>query len=259
MGDLLVMVHEECRSTIVSVARRLRGGISRRAWSLGAMLTASCSAALSQVSPATCGPVSPTAWDYRVDKQFYALVEDAHFTPPVEALIRGRTGQLPGPDIDYTLSVFPNHYRAIMAATRLAEREESQGRKSQLKLPVECYYERAVRFKPDDLVARMLYAQFLGKRKREEEAKSHLRETQRRAKDNPLTLRNIGLVYMELKDYDNALMVAHRLLEVEPADPVLKGALVSAGKWRDPVAGTVLGVPAAASGPGNSASGAAAN
>lgn len=219
---------------------RPASGIVRRAWQraavLGGVLLAQVPGSWAQVSPSTCGAISPTAWDYRVDKQFYALVEDAHFTPPVEALIRGRTGQLPGPDIDYTLSVFPNHYRAILAATRLAEREEARGKGSQLKLPVECYYERAVRFKPDDLVARMLYAQFLGKRKRADEAKVQLRETQRRAKDNPLTLRNIGLVYMELDDFEGALEVAHRLLEVEPAEPVLRNALQAAGKWRDPVA-----------------------
>lgn len=53
-----------------------------------------------------------TARGYNLD-----VVGSYHFTPPVEALIRGASGTIGG-DLDYTLRAFPNHHRALNATNR---------------------------------------------------------------------------------------------------------------------------------------------
>jgi hypothetical protein len=83
------------------------------------------------------------------------LVEIGHFTPDVEGLIRGNTGTIIG-DLDYALRAFPNHYRALQTIQRYALR----GGKFMDK-PAECYFKRAVAFRPDDAAAHAIYGNYL--------------------------------------------------------------------------------------------------
>lgn len=188
--------------------------------------------AQAQVSPQICGPLKPSPWDYRTAKQFYALVENAHFTPQVEGLIRGQTGHLPAPDIEYTLSKFPNHLRALLAATRLSERDQLNAR-NRLPRPVECYYEMALRFAPDDAVVRLLYARFLVARARKPEAIIQVEEALRQSDGNPLTERNAGLVYIEMKEFQRARELAYSLQRKYPGEDVLPKALAGVNEWRE--------------------------
>ncbi len=204
-------------------------GYSRMALVAAGLLQFVSLPAIGQVSPELCGPLNKAPWDYRKDKQFYKIVEDNHFTPQVESLMRGQSGSLVAPDIEYTLTVFPNHHRALLAATRLAERDQSQLR-NQLPRPIECYYERALRFRADDVVVRMFYAQFLFKRKRTPEALSHLEEVVRRADNNPLTLKNVGLILLEMKEFERAIEMVKKLDELQSGDSQLRNALIAAKK-----------------------------
>ena len=200
---------------------------------------------LAQVSPQICGPLKPSPWDYRTVKQFYALVENAHFTPQVEALIRGQTGLLPAPDIEYTLGKFPNHPRALLAATRLSERDQLNAR-NRLPRPIECYYEMALRFAPDDAVVRLLYARFLAARARKAEAITQVEEALRQSDGNPLTERNAGLVYIEMKEFERARELAYSLQRKYPGEDLLPKALVRANEWREPPAVAEAAASAAA-------------
>jgi tetratricopeptide (TPR) repeat protein len=80
----------------------------------------------------------------------------------------------------------------------------------------------------------MLYAQYLGKRGRPEEAARNLEAALQYAGDNPLTHYNIGLLYFDLRMYDKALVQAHtaRKLGFPRAD--LEESLRKQGSWRDP-------------------------
>jgi tetratricopeptide (TPR) repeat protein len=212
-----------------------------------AVVTVLCpTAAQAQVSSEVCGPVWGTSHfgplDYRLNKARAAReVEPVHFTPKVENLISGATGSI-GADINYTLRAFPNHHRALVATTRLAERQKTDQPDGML-WPVECYFERAIRFAPDDVVVRSLYAQWLGKRGRRPEAQWQLETALKTAQDSPISNYNIGLVYFELGDYDKALVQAHRALEMGWPRQELAQQLKSAGKWREPTEGAA---PAAA-------------
>jgi len=232
---------------------------------LAAML---CAPAQARVTAAFCGPlhIPPAAepWDFRVHKNFLPIVENAHFTPQVEFLIRGETGNRVGPDLDYTLGRFPNHPRALVAVHKLYKRN-SNTRAELLPRPVECYFERAIRFAPNDPVMRMLYADFLIGEKRQPEALQQLETTKKLAAGALITHYNVGLIYLQMKDYTRALEQAHVVESLKeqqgmPGANFLRQELERAGQWREPApaaaasaasaAGSADAAPAAASAPG---------
>ncbi|MEO7559800.1 MAG: hypothetical protein ABIT23_06050, partial [Nitrosospira sp.] len=75
-------------------------------------------------------------------------VEQHHFTPDVEKLIRGSSGFLGG-DLSYTLVTFPNHQRALTAMAKLALRDKTS-KPHGARYSIECFFDRAMRFKPND-------------------------------------------------------------------------------------------------------------
>src|SRR5690242_20568976 len=139
-------------------------------------------------------------FDYRYDKGNLPIVENNHFTPEVESLVRGKTGALGG-DIDYTLRAYPNHTRALLAMERLTARLRVD-KPPQANYTIDCYYERAVRFRPDDGVVRMLYANYLARKGRPAEAIKHMEAAENSLGPNANLHYNMGLVYADLKQYD---------------------------------------------------------
>lgn len=190
--------------------------------------------ASAQPDSSTCGSLKNGygPYDYRVDHKQLPIVEEYHFTPEVEAVIRGKSGSL-GSDLDYTLRAFPNHHRALMAMVKLGEKlKASQAPGAQYS--VECYFERAIRFRSDDAIARMIYATFLQKTRRDRDASAQLEVATTLAGDNAFTHYNIGLIYFDGKKYDEALVQAHRAYGLGISRPELREQLIAAGKWVEP-------------------------
>ena len=164
------------------------------------------------------------------------MVEKVHFTPGVETMSTPSTttyAAIAG-DVGYTLHVFPNHHRALITMMRLGERHKSD-KPPGATFTVECYFDRAIRFRPDDTVARALYAQYLVKQKRKPQAIQQLQIAAEQAKDNPISHYNIGLVYLEMDEFELALAQAHKAKSLGLENrPKLEEALRKAGKWRDP-------------------------
>jgi uncharacterized protein (TIGR02996 family) len=100
--------------------------------------------------------------------------------------------------------------------------------------PVECYFVRAIRFQRDDTTVRMLYATFLQKAGRKQEADAQLESAAELAKDNAFTHYNIGLIYLDGKNYEGALREAHRADALGFPRTELKDRLQAAGKWHEP-------------------------
>ena len=204
--------------------------------------------AVAQVNESMCGSLTNGfgPFDYRPErdpvtvgtgdhKHKLYLVEGAHFTREVELGIKGHRSLTPSGDLSYTLGAFPNHHRALIAVMNYGQKmgsEQPQG----LRFPVECYFERAVRFANDDRIVRMLYATYLNSRNRPAEAVPHLERATTLAKDSPFTHYNIGLVYFDLKMYDRALAQAHRAMELQLPRTELRDMLTKAGQWKDPPA-----------------------
>lgn len=184
------------------------------------------------VSPGLCGPLENAfgPFDYRtVEISNRHVVEIAHFTPQVETLRAGNRGTL-GADIDYTLRAMPNHPRALMAMVRLSERIKSS-RPPGAQYPAECYFDRAVRFTPDDAMVRVLYGNYLAQRDRATEARQHLAAAEANAGDDAQVIYNLGLAYFELKDYEKAAGFAKKAQEMGIQFTGLKQRLQRVGKW----------------------------
>jgi hypothetical protein len=170
---------------------------------------------------------------YRSHQALLSTVENAHFTPEVESLRRGKTGALPGGDITYTLHAFPNHHRALIAVAALSEKEKTD-KPSGTAYPVECWFQRAITWRPDDNIVRLIYASFLAKKSRQNDAEQQLIYVASQAGDNAFTYHNIGLVYFDMKDYGKALFHAHKAYELGLGVPTLRDLLKNAGKWVEP-------------------------
>ena len=204
---------------------------------IACLITTAAMPTLAQVSASACGPIETGGYgpyDYRTDRNKLPIVEGAHFTPEVEALIRGKSTYL-GADLNYTLRRFPNHHRALIAVARYGEKAKSP-QPHDLPLPVECYFDLAVRFRPDDAIVRMLYAKFLVTNRRTPEAGRQLAAAISIAADNPFSHYNIGLIYFDMKDYAHALAQAHVASELGFNVSPLREQLRAAGQWTDPVA-----------------------
>lgn len=189
-----------------------------------------------QATDDNCGSIANAygPFDYRNSPEQRKMVEPHHFAPQVEALIKGQTSNLLAGDIDYTLRAFPNHPRALVSMKRLGDRLKTD-QPPAAKFTVECYYLRGIRFQPDDVVVRMLYADFLRERKRETEALQQLAVVRAHAGNGPLTHYNLGLLYADLGAFDEALVEAHKALELGFPRTELKDKLVKAQKWTEPV------------------------
>ena len=184
-----------------------------------------------------CGSIQNSfgPYDYRTERgSSLHLVESAHFTQKVEMLIAANTGYLGG-DLDYTLRAYPNHHRALMSVVRYGEKTNSI-KPPNMQYTVECYFDRAIRFRPDDAITRMIYSMYLAKNKRAGEAIQQLdiaaqgSETQA----NPFTHYNLGLNYFDLKEYDKAIAQAHKAYALGFLQTALKDKLTSVGKWTEP-------------------------
>lgn len=135
------------------------------------------------------------------------IVEEAHFTPEVEALISGATGALWG-DLDYTLRAFPNHHRALYAIARYALMPDSPN--SAGYYPPECYFRRALVFKPDDGMVHMIRGIFLHKQEKRSEALEEYRRAVELMPSSAEAHYNLGLFYADMREYSNARKHADR-------------------------------------------------
>ena len=182
-----------------------------------------------------CGPLANHygPFDYRTQRDKLQIVDRAHFTPEVEALIRGNTSSIGG-DLGYTLRTSPNHLRALIAMARLAEKQKTPEIRD-MHYSVECYFIRAIQFAPDDVLVRIVYAQYLAKISETDAALKELQEANFYAKDNGFSHYNVGLAYFDLKQYDNARAQAHKALQLGFNGTALADKLKSVNQWKEPV------------------------
>ena len=190
-------------------------------------------------SEVDCGPLKIAnkhgPFDYRTATPGeLQLVEHAHFAPSVEALVKPMFRDF-GPDLGYTLWAFPNHHRALVTLVRLTDRDKSI-QPSGLPYRAECYFERALRFKADDSIVKMIYATFLIHQKRNDDAVAELNSTEPLIKDNPRSHYNIASLYFEASAFEKASKHIKIAMDLGWPQTELKDKLIAQGKWVEPAA-----------------------
>ncbi len=198
------------------------------------MLTASAvHAASGYCGPLSAGHYGP--YDYRKSGTFdLNIVERAHFTPDVEAGVKGNTSYL-GQDLNYTLRSVPNHPRALSTLSQIAVRKKTL-KIDHMMYPVECYFDRALRFAPDDGVVKGIYGSYLHSVGRSNESLRMLQAAVELLPADPTVNYNLGLVYFALKDYSAAMRHARVAYDLGFPLPGLKNKLAKVGKWEQAAA-----------------------
>lgn len=155
------------------------------------------------------------------------LVESAHFTKDIETLRKGRTAVEPDGDLDYTLRAFPNHHRALYAMSRYQLKTKG---KTNYGKP-ECYFQRAIKLKPNDHRVYQLYAHYLKKKK----MLSMAVKTYQQAltyKPAPADMYySLGMLQFKMKDYSGAVENAKLAKDAGFKKTTLIKKLKAANQW----------------------------
>ena len=189
--------------------------------------------AISQYNP--CGSLKNHygPYDYRTSGPVQReLVESNHFTHKVESLRGGNTSITAGGDLTYTLQVYPNHHRALMAMMKLTVRERTD-RPRDSAWSMACWFDRAERFRPDDQLVKVLHGIYLTRKGEKGDAVKKLDEAMAQGVPSPNTDYNMGLAYADLGQYEKALVSAHRAYAAGFPLAGLRNKLKRAGKWRE--------------------------
>lgn len=173
-------------------------------------------------------------YDYRTTPaKTKHLVEKAHFPSGVEALVKPKSSQFFGGDIDYTLRAFPNHPRALMSMMRLAERE-GRDQPRGARYTIQCYFDRAFRFAPDDPNPRLVHGIYLLRKNDPRAAVEEMEKAREMGmKDDPNLLYNLGLAHFELRDYDRSFEYAKQAYALGYPLPWLRDKLKAGGHWKE--------------------------
>ena len=173
------------------------------------------------------GPFDYTNPEHTQTNANLANVEQHHFTPIVEKLERGMTDVDPETDIHYTLWRFPNHHRALYALANLLV-QQNRGGPQHIR---ECWFERAISFRPKDGMVRMIHGLYLSKHGDYERAVTRYEEALELMPKAAEVYYNLGLAEFKLEDYPQAREHAKKAYELGYPLPGLKNKLKRLGHW----------------------------
>jgi hypothetical protein len=162
------------------------------------------------------------------------IVEEYHFTKDIEMLVKGNTGSIPA-DIDYTLTAFPNHHKALVALMYyqlINQPDIATNKKPGLISPLECYLQRAIYFSPQDAVVYSTYAAYLKKIKHFQEAEAVYKKAIEAIPAEPAIKYSYGLFLCDLKKYPEALAQAQMVYQNGYPKQKLKQLLMKSGHWQ---------------------------
>lgn len=182
-----------------------------------------------------CGSLFTTQsdgpYDYNTRHIRISQIEQHHFIKNVENLISGQTGTIAG-DISFLLTYVPNHHRALISLSKLSLREKTI-KPNGARYTIFCFFERAIRFKPNDATVRSIFSGHLLKIDKLDMAIEQLNIAVKLEPNNPIINYNLGLLYFQKKDYDKAELFARKAYSFDFPLPGLKNKLVDIGRWKN--------------------------
>lgn len=223
----MLKVSRTWASSSVKVLRRGLAGLA-----LSLLFTAGAYAQVSLCGSPFQNHYGP--FDYRTATAKQKLaVESVHYTAEIQQMRAGNTTTNLAGDLAYTLKVFPNHHGALKTMADWSVRTKSNPARGG-HYTVECWFDRALRFRPDDPMVKMLYGVYLLQKGRSKEAVEQLEAARTDGRPNANLHYNLGLAYTKLGRFNEALESAHTAYGLGFPLPGLKNQLVRAGKWREP-------------------------
>ncbi len=190
---------------------RVETSLKLTAWGIAFLLALTWGVRVSAQDVPGCGTLRNAfgPFDYRDPANMQAnlpVVEAFHFTPDVESLRRGNTGTVLG-DLQYTLRAFPNHHRALKSIARYAL--EGGHFPPDDRIPTaDCYFERAIAFRPDDAAVHVIYANYLFKRGERESARKQYEGALSLAPESVEINYVAGLYFVDVGDLARARKLA---------------------------------------------------
>jgi Tfp pilus assembly protein PilF len=156
-------------------------------------------------------------------------VENHHFNANVESLKQGQTTSLPV-DIEFLLRYVPNHYRGLAAYSKW----ELQNPRMALGRPrsAECYYKRAINFRPEDPRLHFLLGTFLHKAGRLAEARVEYDRAETMGLASSELYYNRGLLELDAGDLDRARSYADRAYSLGYPFPGLRNRIQAQSQGR---------------------------
>ena len=159
------------------------------------------------------------------DKDKIYIVVKYHFTPEVAALIRGSTAEAAG---RHPLHAAP-HSESLRGARFDGSLSAEESGRVDRYFTVDCYFERALAFRPKDGRLYMLYGTYLHRAKRYDQAVAMYAHAEELGLDNPELYYNRGLLEFQRDNLDEAAAYAAKAYAGGYPLPALRDKLVKAG------------------------------
>jgi len=159
-----------------------------------------------------------------------------HSKAAVELVQAGQLTRTARTQIEWTLFRWPNHVPVLQAAIAY----DVQGGQSYGFRPVECYFVRARAFAPDDVSVLLAEGVYFWKKGQKDRGRKSFEEALSVQPDSADAHYNLGLLYIEMGRYDDALRHAWAAYAAGYPLSGLRNKLARAGHWRDPPDGTPL-------------------
>ena len=201
-------------------------------------LTVSQTVISQEISGETCGDpfnngVGP--FDYtdpkdRGTSDRIPIVEAYHFNAKVESLQGGMSSAHVMDDLDYTLRAVPNHHRALYA---VAKHQLQVGVENMRPRTAECYFERAITFRPRDSNVHLVFGIFLQQSGKESASEAQYLRAIEIDESSAEAYYNLGLLYLEMGKNDKALTSARMAYDLGYPLQGLKNMLIRSGDWED--------------------------
>lgn len=160
------------------------------------------------------------------------LVNEYHFRLQIRQL-KGSPYEIME-NLNYTLLHFPNYHEALYAVSQLERRQGGvlpQKAGWTWRRSAKCFFIRAIRFRPEDGVVRMLYGIHLHKNGKLEQALEQYKAGLDLIPGSSELNYNLGLLYFDLKKYQLAKEYAATAYELGYPLPGLKESLKKEGYW----------------------------
>ncbi|MDR0775286.1 MAG: hypothetical protein LBE81_01420 [Azonexus sp.] len=169
------------------------------------------------------------------------LVERPHFDEHYQAyrlgkgILQKKTDHIietPAAGFSYTLWAFPNHPLALAAMEDIAFKQKKDTPPG-AQLKVHCYFQRAVRFTPEDPLVRSLYGYYYARRGKKQEAMMQLAKAESLDSGIADVAVYSAFAYFEISEFNKSLEAAKQAYQLGYQLPGLRNKLERAGKWKD--------------------------